>query len=218
MIRYLLATMFIFSFVSTTITARTEPYEVRETVLQKVEQQYGFYARKRVEAMNALFIHIDNYSDKQKLQEINDFFNRSAFVSDQNNWGVKDYWARPLEFLGRDRGDCEDFVIAKYFALKKAGLSSEKLYFTYVKSLTLGQAHMVLSYYQQPDALPLVLDNLNHKILTADLRKDLLYIYSFNSDALYLSKQKRLGRIAPSGIKKHKEWEKFLGSIDELPL
>lgn len=210
--------MFIFSFVSTTITARTEPYEVRETVLQKVEQQYGFYARKRVEAMNALFIHIDNYSDKQKLQEINDFFNRSAFVSDQNNWGVKDYWARPLEFLGRDRGDCEDFVIAKYFALKKAGLSSEKLYFTYVKSLTLGQAHMVLSYYQQPDALPLVLDNLNHKILTADLRKDLLYIYSFNSDALYLSKQKRLGRIAPSGIKKHKEWEKFLGSIDELPL
>lgn len=35
---------------------------------------------------------------------------------------TSDYWATPYEFLARDKGDCEDYVIAKYFALLHLGI------------------------------------------------------------------------------------------------
>lgn len=52
-----------------------------------------------------------------KLQAVNDFFNRHiVFDDDLNIWRQSDYWATPLETIGRGRGDCEDFAIAKYYS------------------------------------------------------------------------------------------------------
>jgi transglutaminase-like putative cysteine protease len=36
--------------------------------------------------------------------------------------GVEDHWSSPLETLQTHRGDCEDYAIVKYVALRQAGL------------------------------------------------------------------------------------------------
>lgn len=128
-------------------------------------------------------------ADSVKLQRVNSFINRSVtFVSDQQAWGAEDYWATPAETLGRGLGDCEDFAIAKYFSLVRMGVPSEKLRLTFVKALSANQAHMVLAYYANPNAQPLILDNLDPRVRPASERSDLLPVYSFNDLGVFLAK------------------------------
>jgi predicted transglutaminase-like cysteine proteinase len=132
-------------------------------------------------------------SGPERLAAVNDFFNsRLAFVDDRWTWGVDDYWATPLEALVRGGGDCEDFSIAKYVTLRRMGEPIDRLRLTYVRA-DLGmlgggaaQAHMVLAYYPEPRADPLVLDNLVADIRPASQRPDLQPVFSFNSEGLWL--------------------------------
>ncbi|NOR71630.1 MAG: sulfate adenylyltransferase, partial [Methylomarinum sp.] len=139
--------------------------------------------------------------EKEKLKQVNDFFNqRIEFVDDIYLWGVNDYWATPIEFLAKGAGDCEDYSIAKYFTLKELGVSESKMRITYVKALKLNQAHMVLTYFSSPRAVPIVLDNLIPQIKSATDRKDLLPVYSFNGSGLWLAKARGSGkRVGSSG-------------------
>jgi len=89
--------------------------------------------------------------------------------------------------------DCEDYVIAKYYTLKELGVAVDKLRITYVKAKRINQAHMVLTYFPNPDAIPLVLDNLISKIFSADRRKDLEPVYSFNASGMWLERMKGQG-------------------------
>jgi predicted transglutaminase-like cysteine proteinase len=123
-----------------------------------------------------------------RLKDINDFFNRRlAFKDDQVVWGVPDYWASPLESLEKRAGDCEDYAIAKYFGLAASGVPTAKLRMVYVRARLGGQslAHMVLAYYAQPGAEPLILDNLRPEVLPASQRPDLTPVFSFNTEGLW---------------------------------
>lgn len=51
---------------------------------------------------------------------------------DQDNYGVPNYWATPLETLSRGSGDCEDFAILKFFTLKALGVPEKNLRLTLV--------------------------------------------------------------------------------------
>ena len=182
---------------------------------KEIEKKYGSYAVARIEAALKLIERIIPLNERKKLGEVNSFVNKVRFTSDQHAWGVKDYWAKPVEFLGRNKGDCEDFVITKYVMLRRSGVAEEKLFFTYVKALRLNQAHMVLSYYETPKSIPLVLDNLNFKILPASKRNDLAFVYSFNAKKLYLNRQKGLGKVVPGGRDKNKKWANFLENFEK---
>ena len=48
-------------------------------------------------------------------------------MSDQALYGEIDFWASPLATLGRGAGDCEDYAIAKFVALRLAGMSADDL-------------------------------------------------------------------------------------------
>ena len=52
-----------------------------------------------------------------QIKEVNRYFNGQRYIIDRKNWGVEDYWATPYQFLKMD-GDCEDYAIAKFMALK----------------------------------------------------------------------------------------------------
>ena len=124
-----------------------------------------------------------------KLEAVNRLINRSIiYTSDSQAWGQDDYWATPEETLRLGQGDCEDFAIAKYFALRKLGVAVERLRLTYVKALGRNSAHMVLAYYASNNAQPLILDNLNSQVLPAAARRDLLPVYAFNGQGIYLAK------------------------------
>ena len=198
-------------FIFTLLVA--EPY-VSQAIIKAITAKYGEEAKNRFELLNSTIEHLKDKSELEKLQGINDFYNDVPYLSDQENWHLKDYWATPLEFLGHDRGDCEDYVIAKYFALRSLGIESKKLYFSYVKSLKYQQAHMVLTYFETPQSIPLVLDNYNLKIFPASKRRDLIPIYNFNGDSLYLaSKKGQQGKAIQKTDKTHKKWDILINDI-----
>lgn len=163
-------------------------------LLDRVEEKYGVDARYRVEAWGRLVTDNRGLSVEEQLESVNHFFNEVRFVSDLEHWGEKDYWATPVELLSSDGGDCEDFSVAKYFTLRELGVADENLRLTYVKAVTLDQAHMVLTYYPTPASEPLVLDNIVGEIRPASRRKDLVPVYSFNGDGLWLAKARGQGQ------------------------
>lgn len=187
---------------------------VTPDILARLEKNYGKEAYQRGLALKELLESLKDKRELEKLVSVNQFFNQVAYVEDLQNWQQTDYWATPEEFIGVNAGDCEDYVIAKYFALKTLGIDEEKLYLTYVKSTKFNVAHMVLSYFKQPGSIPLVLDNYESRILSADNRKDLLPVYSFNVKALFLTNSSAgLGKQLPTDKVKNSKWTELLKSM-----
>jgi predicted transglutaminase-like cysteine proteinase len=157
------------------------------------EQRYGPPALATLREWRALLGSAAARPEAERLRAANDFFNeRVAVASDAEVWGESDYWATPLETLGRRRGDCEDFSIAKYATLLLLGIPAHQLRLVYVKAAIGGptsqvsQAHMVLAYYARADAEPLILDSLLGEVLPASRRPDLAPVFSFNSEGLWV--------------------------------
>jgi len=155
-------------------------------------QRYGTAGATAVRDWRALVASLPGKAEELQLRSVNDFFNRRVrFADDQEIWNQPDYWATPIETLGRGAGDCEDFALAKYFSLREAGVDAAKLRLIYVRARIGGpdssitQAHMVVGYYATPDAEPQVLDNLIGDIRPASRRPDLSPVFSFNSEGVY---------------------------------
>lgn len=155
--------------------------------------RYGEEAYKNTLELRELITLLQSAPEAEKLKQVNDFFNRKInFAEDIDLWGKSDYWATPLEFIGRLAGDCEDYSIAKYTFLKILNVPNEKLRLTYVRAEIMNQdrrvvlAHMVLSYYATPQSEPLILDSLVPEIMPSSNRKDLTPIFSFNDKGLWV--------------------------------
>lgn len=143
--------------------------------------------QQRIDAWQRLLATQKQVSELEQLKVVNLFFNKQMhYVEDIDLWHQVDYWETPIEGLWKGAGDCEDYAIAKYFSLRHLGVASDKLRITYVKALRQNRAHMVLTYYSTPDAMPLVLDSLTDEIQPASQRTDLLPVYSFNAEGLWL--------------------------------
>jgi len=151
----------------------------------------GPRAEAAVQALVPLLGELAHAHDSERVERINRFFNqRIAYAEDTDLWGEPDHWASPLVALAQGRGDCEDYSIAKYFALTAAGVPSASLRLIYARarepSVPRGYvAHMVLAYYAAPGADPLILDNRIEQVRPASLRDDLTPVFSFNAEGLW---------------------------------
>ena len=148
-----------------------------------------------------------------KLAAVNRFWNATIREdADSVIWNQEDYWATPLETLSRGIGDCEDFVIGKYFSLVHLGVPADRLRLIYVRAKLNGQsiAHMVLGYYERPDAEPLILDNLRDSIQPASRRRDLTPVFSFNADGIYVA-----GATTRSPVDRISRWQGLLLRMQE---
>jgi len=157
----------------------------------------------RIKVYKELIVSLQHAPLEEKLIKINSFFNQFVSDYDANVWKKEDYWATPLEFTAKGRGDCEDYAIGKYFALKEVGIDKDKLFIFIVKEQTAKDYHMVLAYVQNLKSSPLVLDNLSWKILPLEQRVDLKPLYGFNEKNVYLN-----GKMMPLSdafIKSHPE-------------
>ena len=180
-------------------------------------QRYGPEAYKSIQELSQLVSELKSAPEAEKLKQINDFFNRKIrFTDDASLWGQADYWATPLESLGIQAGDCEDFSIAKYIFLKVVNVDNDKLRLTYVRAELFDQdrrsvrAHMVLSYYATPQSEPLILDNLTPEILPASSRKDLTPIFSFNKKGLWVGSSSKPKGEAQTNLSR---WRDVLSRI-----
>lgn len=160
--------------------------------------QAGPKAAAAVGDLQALIAAVADAPEAAALVAVNEFFNRRIlFRDDMSVWGVVDHWASPLELLAQGAGDCEDYAIAKFFALLAGGVPVARLRLVYVRVAVGGpggaqQAHMVLAYYADANREPLILDNLVNEVRPASRRPDLTPVFSFNSEGLWQG----TGRVA----------------------
>lgn len=98
----------------------------------------------------------------QQLRKINSYFNKWPYRLDIENWGKQEYWATPPEFVKKS-GDCEDYAIAKYYALRELGMPADSLRIVAVMDNIRRLGHAVLVVFYDNDAW--VLDNQTKLVL-----------------------------------------------------
>ncbi len=100
---------------------------------------------------------------RKQLTAVNEFFNRWPYRHDAELYGRSEYWATPQEFMARS-GDCEDYAIVKFFALRALGFGRDALRIVVLKDRIRGIGHAVLAVYLADDIL--ILDSLSSLILS----------------------------------------------------
>ena len=141
----------------------------------------------------------------EQLRAINRFLNEWRYKADDQNYGRRDYWATPLEFL-RHSGDCEDYAIAKYVTLRQLGFTPEQLRVVVVRDVLRDLAHAVLAVYLDDEVY--ILDNLTKSVLPQERIGHYVPYYSINEstrwahvppvDALISARSERMTPSAES--------------------
>jgi len=146
--------------------------------------------RESARTCKATFFKACHYKDWEKfldeirrddkwdqLAAVNRYMNTRRYISDSRNWGVKDYWATPGEFMARS-GDCEDFAIAKYLSLRRLGWSDDALRVAVVRDLSLNVNHAVLIVYF--DGRTWLLDNQIGRVVETESVRHYRPVFSIN--------------------------------------
>jgi predicted transglutaminase-like cysteine proteinase len=95
---------------------------------------------------------------RSRLGEINRAMNLAIrYQSDLAQYGAVDAWASPLATMASGRGDCEDYAIAKYLALREAHVAADDLRLVVVRDIRRHEDHAVLTVRVEDRWL--VLDN-----------------------------------------------------------
>jgi predicted transglutaminase-like cysteine proteinase len=124
-----------------------------------------------------------------RIAEINRAINLDIRpVDDMTQYGVLDLWATPLTTFASNAGDCEDYAIAKYFALREIGIAEDDLRLVVVRDRRTSEDHAVAAV--RYDGRWLILDNR-----TLDMRQD-VDIAEF--EALFVIDREGARRMATS--------------------
>jgi predicted transglutaminase-like cysteine proteinase len=119
----------------------------------------------------------------QMVAGVNDIVNRVSYINDSTLYGQSDKWATPIEFL-KNGGDCEDFAIAKYVALRALGVPEERMRILVLQDLQKNIPHAILVVYT--DNGPVLLDNQIKTVTHVDRVSHYKPIFSINRDGWWL--------------------------------
>lgn len=123
---------------------------------------------------------LDGLRDKDKMTqvvEVNKYMNTRKYIEDPDNWGKKDYWATPGEFLARF-GDCEDYAISKFLSLERLGFEDKEMRVVAVKDMNLKIGHAVLVVFM--DGKVHLLDNQIKQVVDTTTVKHYQPVFSIN--------------------------------------
>lgn len=95
----------------------------------------------------------------ERLQYTSAFFNNWDSISDEKSYGQEEYWATPEEFLEKGGGDCEDYALAKYLALRRFSWPERDMWVLLVEHREKKTRHAVLAARQGKKIF--ILDNLS---------------------------------------------------------
>lgn len=158
----------------------------RDTALVNRCSAHNSQCRKAVRLLSAIIDQSRRKPvDGNLLDQVNRYVNRHIrYTSDRKVFGRNEYWAGPSEVMGA-QGDCEDYVIAKYFILSQLGISDGDMKVVVVRDLISGLGHAVLSV--RLDGTTMILDNQSMQIrdhLTVSRYQPL---YSINKTRAWLN-------------------------------
>lgn len=130
-----------------------------------------------LQSWRELQLQAQDLSRMDKLHAVNRFFNRWPYKSDAEAFGRREYWASPSDFMARS-GDCEDYAIAKYFALRQLGFDKQELRIVVLYDRIRNVGHAVLAVYDDTDIL--ILDSLSNLITAHTRYRHYIPQYSMN--------------------------------------
>lgn len=139
--------------------------------------------RCHLKEWNAFLRSLEGTSPRHQLDEVNAFMNNFPYITDIVNWGVRDYWETPLEFLDRS-GNCKDYAIAKFMSLRFLGWKNDDVRVVVLQDLNLGVPHAVMVAYLAGQAL--VLDNQVAPVMNAANIHHYRPFYSINEVSWWL--------------------------------
>jgi predicted transglutaminase-like cysteine proteinase len=171
------------------------------------------FIKKRFDAFEQMREQIKSLNAMQKLVQVNLFFNQSLPIHDENKYNTDDYWATRKEFIINGKGDCEDYVIAKYFTLVEVGIPKNALYLAVVQVKEHTTYHMVLLYNDLTTQTFYVLDNLSFRILPLQKRVDLIPMVAFNEFESRELKVDALGKAVNIDWGKTDKWKVLLERV-----
>lgn len=132
-----------------------------------------------INEVNALLSRCKNLSNFAKLVQVNIFVNDNIrHMSDWDNYGVKDYYATPMQTIERRAGDCEDIAILKNWMLVQLGLKPR---LAHCRIIATNRAHMI----SVCDGYTLDCYNVNPLVVKTSWRDDLEISVAFNSVKLW---------------------------------
>ncbi len=143
-----------------------------------------------------LMADVADLAPRRKLARINRFFNAWRYRTDAENYGVREYWASPAEFMSRS-GDCEDYALAKFFTLRLLGFRDDQMRIVIVSDSRRAIGHVVLAVYQNDEVL--ILDNVSNRLVPQENYPHYVARVSFNETGhwAHLSKRHLVGAAAP---------------------
>ena len=170
--------------ISSVLLSSNYPYFTEKDFIA-IEKKAGKIAKNRAMDYQHTLLSLKSANKTKQLNFLNNYLNQLLPQYDAVMQNQEDYWATPKEFLITGYGDCEDYVIIKYFSLLKLGFDEDKLYITTVNELYSGGYHMVLSYFAEAGKPPLILDNLSFRILDLSKRTDIKADVFINSKGVF---------------------------------
>jgi len=148
----------------------------------------------------ALVTSLQGLDLRSKVERVNAEINRYPYVPSQLNWGTANHWETPFEFFRRS-GQCQDYAIAKFMALRAAGVSNELMRLVVVRDLGQAADHAVLAVYVGGEAL--VLDNQTAAVLPASQIARYRPYYSINETGWWRHMPRRSDLVAENrGVKR----------------
>jgi len=121
------------------------------------------------------------HDGRARLDAVNRAVNGAIiYMTDMQQHGVPDLWSSPLSTFATLRGDCEDYAIAKYVALRAAGVAAGDLRIVLARDNALGEDHAVLAARQ--DGRWLVLDNRRMRMLALGELPDYVPLVALGAD------------------------------------
>ncbi len=129
-----------------------------------------------------------------QLRAVNRFFNRWPYKSDRETYRASEYWAAPDEFMANS-GDCEDYAIAKFFALRELGFTNQELRIAVVYDNLRRIGHAVLAVYTEDDIL--ILNNQTDTIASHARYDNFVPWYLVNETTLWTATGPTLSALIP---------------------
>lgn len=130
-----------------------------------IDQSFGSNRQREAKAWEALKEKNKGASALEKARAVNVFFNQWPYRTDQQIYGVSDYWATPDEFI-KNSGDCEDYAITKMYALMQLGVDPANMRVVALRDNIRNLDHAVLALYTNDTVY--ILDNVTRLVLTHD--------------------------------------------------
>jgi predicted transglutaminase-like cysteine proteinase len=125
------------------------------------------------------------HDGRGRLEAVNRAVNDAIrYTSDMEQHGVADLWSAPLASFAAGRGDCEDYAIAKYVALRDSGVAAEDMRILLVRDLAVREDHAVLAVRHAGRWM--VLDNRRMALSEDSELRNLMPLFAIDQEGVKL--------------------------------